>query len=738
MIDNVFDEKVNESRMLTNKVAGFSANCRNGQDAPCMGSCPFGLDVRGFLQKVKRGSMRAAYNTLLDQFLFPETLCSICGHACRDACAFETGGEAVNLPGIERAVIANAPQKGVKRFRVPKKSEKIAIVGAGLSGVAAAYSLGSIGYDVTLFEKEALPGGTLKKVVPEEIFLPEFESVLSAENITLVTEKEITGLSELTEYTGVILATGRDGSEFGLTGKRKGFVRKENIFVIGERTGASGYLSVLFGKKAGTAMDRFIKTGEEPVLTEFGSEEPRAFSFSCDTPELERAAAEAEAQRCLMCDCTKCVDVCELMQQYKKVPPRFEIDIPGTLNPVDQVRKRSATRLLMSCDDCRLCEDVCPEGIKTGDVLMQVRTAMAHDAVLPAAFHDFWLRDMAFSCSEEAEVRIRPENGFLYFPGCLLGASDPDLVTGSYELLKKFLPGCGLWLYCCGIPAKWAGETKLLAEHTNQIRKLWEEYEKPVFLTACPSCRRNLNETLPEIEVRSVYTILAEHLSEFDSTILDGEELAVFHPCSARFDPKEPESVKALAQACGGAVFELEDAADRMGCCGYGGHIFYTNPGLYDKISGKRAAASERPYLTYCANCRDVLSEKGKDCTHILKVLSDRKRTPAPASGPSKRRENRKRLKAVLTGEVYKESEMKLEISPELAKNCDRQLILQSDIEAVIRHCEDENRYLIAEDGSFIGHKRFGTQTVWTVWKKNGDVYQILNAYSHRMVIEGE
>lgn len=81
---------------------------------------------------------------------------------------------------------------------------------------------------------------------------------------------------------------------------------------------------------------------------------------------------------------------------------------------------------------------------------------------------------------------------------------------------------------------------------------------------------------------------------------------------------------------------------------------------------------------------------------------------------------------------------MKLEISPELVKSCDRQLIFQSDIEAVIRHCEDENRYLIAEDGSFIGHSRFGTQTVWTVWKKDGDTYLILNAYSHRMVIEGE
>ena len=587
-------EQVKESAILANQLAGFTAHCRNGQDAPCMGACPYRLDVRGFLLKAGRGSFRAAYNILQDTLLFPKTLCSLCGHACRDACASELEGAYIDLPAIERAVIENAPNKGVKRFRVPAKDEKIAVIGAGLSGVTAAYYLNSVGYSVTLYDKADKPGGSLKDLVPEDIYLPELMSVVDAGNTELVLNKEITDLSDLYEYSGTIIATGAEGRVFGLFPGHSGIFQNGSTFVIGQAAGAPQTSSVSLGKTAGTAMDRYLKAGE---IADTGAPEflhAEACSPAALIPlrdPLDRDAAAAEAQRCRMCDCTKCVEVCELMKHYNKVPPRFEIDIPGTLNAAENIRKRSATRLLMSCDDCRMCESACPEGIRTGNALMQVRTAMAHDKVLPAAFHDFWIRDMVFSNGEEASYLRKPENGYMYFPGCLLGGSDPANVTGSYGLLEKILPGCGIFVHCCGIPAKWGGETKLLEENSDVIRRVWEKCGHPVFITACPSCKRNLKEFIPEIDVRSIYTMLAEHSELFDETILAGEELAVFHPCSGRFDPEEQQSVKALIEACGGEVKELEDASDRNGCCGYGGHIYYTNQGLYDEISKKRAGS---------------------------------------------------------------------------------------------------------------------------------------------------
>ena len=736
--ENGSDKELNESRMLTNRVAGFSAHCRNGQDAPCTGECPYSLNVRGFLEKAARGSMRGAYNILSEELVFPETLCSICGHACRQACAAELGGNAVDLPFIERSVIAGAPKRGVKKFRVPVKEERIAVIGAGLCGVSAAYSLGSLGYQVTVFEKNDAPGGSLRGRISEAIYIPEFDSVFEAKNISLETGVEIADLSELSSFDGVIVATGSGGCCFGIGSGGAGFIRNDNVFMAGEVTGSPVTSSVAFGKRAGTAMDRYLKAGEKPERGSFPAPGHRDLPDTCISCAPDRAAAQEEAGRCIMCDCTKCVDVCEFMKFYKKVPTRFEIDIPGTLNPIELVRQRTATRQLMSCDDCRLCESECPEGIRTGEVLMQVRTAMAHDKVLPAAFHDFWIRDMMFSCSAEAAYLKEPENGFLYFPGCLLGGSDPENVTGSFGLLEKILPGSGIYLSCCGIPAKWAGETELLEENSAKIRDIWEKCGRPVFITACPSCRRNLREFIPDIEVRSIYRILAEHKELFGGDILDGEKLAVFHPCSSHFDPAEQESVMELIRICGGDVRELEDVSDRNGCCGYGGHIYYTNQKLYDTVSARRAGSDERPYITYCANCRDVLAEKGKDTSHLLNVLAKRRREAVPAPTLSERRENRRILKATLSGEPLPEKKMRLVISDELTRKMDRALILDSDIMAVISRCRETGSFLMDEDGVFIGHLKTGIVTYWVFWKEEDDAYIILNAYNHRMSIAGE
>ena len=196
--------------------------------------------------------------------------------------------------------------------------------------------------------------------------------------------------------------------------------------------------------------------------------------------------------------------------------------------------------------------------------------------------------------------------------------------------------------------------------------------------------------------------------------------------------------MKNLIKICGGEVKELEDPSDRNGCCGYGGHIYYTNQSLYDTVSSKRAGSDERPYITYCANCRDVLAEKGKDTSHLLRVLAEKKRTPIPAPTLSERRENRKILKSLLSGESLEEKRKKLVISEDLAHKMDRLLILDSDIEAVIHHCEETGSMLTDEEGAYIGHLKIGIVTYWVFWRKEGDTYSILNAYNHRMTIAGE
>jgi hypothetical protein len=76
--------------------------------------------------------------------------------------------------------------------------------------------------------------------------------------------------------------------------------------------------------------------------------------------------------------------------------------------------------------------------------------------------------------------------------------------------------------------------------------------------------------------------------------------------------------VRALAKRGG---ITLEELAERNHCCGHGGHIRIANPDLYEEITRNRAEASEKPYIVYCANCKEIFVSRNKECAHILDVV---------------------------------------------------------------------------------------------------------------------
>lgn len=728
--------------MMTEQVEHFADLCHNGEDAPCMASCPYGLDVRSFLEKVGRGNMRSASNLLTEQLLFPQTLCALCGGRCRAGCEWELQDKAIDLPAIEQAVFACSAGRGGRRFRVPPKQERVNIAGAGLTGLSAAYALSSLGYQVTVFEKNEQIGGSVASYLDQELYLPELESAVKS-SITIKTGCEVRDLSEIMECDALIIADGAEGSlsckaVCGSIRESRRLNWEGKCFYAGECTGSSLLHSVRFGREAAVAVDSFLKTGNIPDASEYGEISGSVIAAQPDRV-LSKEEAAVEAQRCLMCDCRKCFEMCPLMQHYDKLPKRLVIDLKATLNPVDKLRERTSTRVIASCDDCGLCGKVCPENISTGNLLMEVRTAMRKDQVMPAAFHDFWLRDMEFSCSEDAEFIRKTENGFMFFPGCLLGGSDPAYVLCADRLLADAMSGCGLYITCCAVPAKWAGETAIFDKQVDRIRRVWEDNGRPCFLTACPSCKKAFQEFLPEIEVRSVYTFLADHSKSLNISPAAPEDVVIFHPCASRDDALEQESVRTLLELKGLRAAELENTADREGCCGYGGHIYAANPELYDATSSRRAQSDERPYVTYCANCRDVLSGKNKDSRHLFGIIDGRELDGgSKAPTLTQRRKNRRALKCQLEGITQPEDTMKLIISDEVAAVMDRALILADDLETVIEACEKEQAYIIRPDGSRIGHRRIGMMTYWVIWNKEGETYRILNAYCHRMVIEGE
>ena len=235
--------------------------CRNGQAPRCSRDCPYGLDVRAFIRKLQRGSMRGAYGALSEQLTFPKIMCSICGAPCLKGCKEELSDAPVNLPALEQAVFANS-KSSPPRFNVPPKEERIAVVGGGLGGITCAYVLTTLGYFVELFEAEEEIGGRLRELFPREEYLPEIMSVIESENLTVKTGMRVESLSELEGFSAVVIATGAGSEALGFEGK----ALPEKVFVAGEITGVSLPKAVESGKNAATAIDAYLKIGAKEEI----------------------------------------------------------------------------------------------------------------------------------------------------------------------------------------------------------------------------------------------------------------------------------------------------------------------------------------------------------------------------------------------------------------------------------------------------------------------------------------
>jgi len=134
--------------------------------APCIHTCPVGMDIPTYVTLARLGRLEEAYEVLLRTNPFPSVCGRVCDHKCEYKCRRGTLDEPVHIRAIKRYITDHAP---MPRGEPPKvtREEKIAIVGAGPSGLAAARELALRGYPVTVFEELSEPGGMLLWGIPE-------------------------------------------------------------------------------------------------------------------------------------------------------------------------------------------------------------------------------------------------------------------------------------------------------------------------------------------------------------------------------------------------------------------------------------------------------------------------------------------------------------------------------------------------------------------------------------------
>ena len=149
------------------KVQG--ARCMDCGTPFCNSGCPVNNVIPDFNDLVYQGDWKNAITVLHSTNNFPEFTGRICPAPCEAACTLNVNDDAVGIKSIEHAIIDRAWAEGWVQPEVPavKTGKKVAIVGSGPAGLAAAQQLARAGHDVTVFEKNSRIGGLLRYGIPD-------------------------------------------------------------------------------------------------------------------------------------------------------------------------------------------------------------------------------------------------------------------------------------------------------------------------------------------------------------------------------------------------------------------------------------------------------------------------------------------------------------------------------------------------------------------------------------------
>ena len=149
-------------------------NCYDSGTAPCKTACPAHIAVQGYIKMAAEGRYLDALKLIKQDNPFPAVCGSICNRRCEDACTRGTIDSPVAIDEIKRFIAEQelnaetryVPARRTYRASTEDYAEHIAVIGAGPAGMSCAYYLANMGYPVTVFEKNPVPGGMLTLGIP--------------------------------------------------------------------------------------------------------------------------------------------------------------------------------------------------------------------------------------------------------------------------------------------------------------------------------------------------------------------------------------------------------------------------------------------------------------------------------------------------------------------------------------------------------------------------------------------
>ncbi|VGO21747.1 2Fe-2S iron-sulfur cluster-binding protein [Pontiella sulfatireligans] len=311
-------------------------------EAPCTRICPAHLDIPLMLRAIEHGNLESAAWIAKRDLAIPATLGHVCPAPCEKGCRRAQVDEAITIRDLHREVTEGSTEGSVLCFNVfsekhhfigltPKsmtpKSKSVAVIGSGPAGLSCAWKLIQLGYGCTVFDEAPKAGGVLREhnSLPMDVLDDEVDWLAQA-GVEFSLGAPISMHEAADGFDGIVFAE----TEFSGTHFADAFYAEEHKLAV---------KAVANGKAAAVAVDRFLKgeppSNKEPFDSKTGKlreSEVQELTKNCATVEQAgMPAPQAEAARCLHCDCRKAVS-CKLRKyatQYGANQREFPADERG-------------------------------------------------------------------------------------------------------------------------------------------------------------------------------------------------------------------------------------------------------------------------------------------------------------------------------------------------------------------------------------------------------------------------